>query len=252
MHTRRKNILDILERENEADVSFLAKELHSSEPTIRRDLIQLEKENAIIRTYGGARLAHNSAFINKSFEERSKHMQDEKNRIAEAVLNIIEPEMVIGLDNGTTAWQIATKLSSINPLTVISNSLVITQTLCNFDNITLINIGGMFRRNNLDFAGAQALEAYQSYHMDIFFITCDSLIPDKGLFKKDEVSASIVRTASKLSTKNVLVMDNTKVNAKGFIKALDNNDIDECYIDSGLDAESRNQLKDEPFKIFYV
>ena len=51
---RHEQIIDILKQRTSASVHFLAKQLHTSEPTIRRDLRTLALENKIKRTFGGA------------------------------------------------------------------------------------------------------------------------------------------------------------------------------------------------------
>ena len=51
---RQDKIIELLKKRENASVHFLSKELYVSEPTIRRDLAQLEAEGKIKRTFGGA------------------------------------------------------------------------------------------------------------------------------------------------------------------------------------------------------
>ena len=51
---REKQILEILLKEKKVNVKDLAARLYSSEPSIRRDLANLQKQNLIRRVHGGA------------------------------------------------------------------------------------------------------------------------------------------------------------------------------------------------------
>ena len=54
---REKQILEILLKEKKSSVKQLAKILFVSEPSVRRDLQSLEKQNLIKRIHGGAERA---------------------------------------------------------------------------------------------------------------------------------------------------------------------------------------------------
>ncbi|WP_017445902.1 DeoR/GlpR family DNA-binding transcription regulator [Gayadomonas joobiniege] len=53
---RQQRLLDILEEKKFATVAQLTELLHSSEATIRRDLVKLDKQNKITRVHGGAKV----------------------------------------------------------------------------------------------------------------------------------------------------------------------------------------------------
>ena len=53
---RRMRILELLQEEGSARVSFLSETFKVSEPTVRQDLERLEQEGHIIREHGGAYL----------------------------------------------------------------------------------------------------------------------------------------------------------------------------------------------------
>ena len=62
---REKKILEILLKEKRATVAQLAKALFISEPSVRRDLASLEKQNLIKRTHGGAVIEETAMSKNK-------------------------------------------------------------------------------------------------------------------------------------------------------------------------------------------
>ena len=53
-------ILDVLHRQRSATVQQLARELGTSESTVRRDLIELDRQGWLSRVHGGAALKRQS------------------------------------------------------------------------------------------------------------------------------------------------------------------------------------------------
>ena len=62
---REKQILEVLLKEKRVTVRQLAKRLFISEPSVRRDLARLEKQNLIKRVHGGAVLEETALSKNK-------------------------------------------------------------------------------------------------------------------------------------------------------------------------------------------
>ena len=82
---RRKKILELLADEKTMSVERLARSIFVSEPTIRRDLMQLAKEGSIKRTRGGASYV-NPDLVDWPFSFRQKENIREKNEIARMVI----------------------------------------------------------------------------------------------------------------------------------------------------------------------
>ena len=68
---RRQQILNLLEETGTLNVSELADRFSVSVVTIRKDLDDLESEDLLQRTFGGAVFSHRSRF-NRSFLERAQ------------------------------------------------------------------------------------------------------------------------------------------------------------------------------------
>lgn len=211
MNKRQGSILDLVERNQRISVSEIVAQFKVSEATIRRDLALLEEQGKLIRTFGGARNINDLPITAKSFSDRKQKNTSEKKRIADEAVKLIEPGMVIALDNGTTTWMIATYLKQKSPLTIITSSLAILQTLHNIPDITLLFIGGKFRLRNLDFIGDATAEGYKRWNADISFISGDSIRLRRGIFKIEEESATIANTMILIADKIVGVLDYTKI-----------------------------------------
>ena len=86
----------------------LAQDLNVSDETIRRELRVLEREGAIIREHGGARLASPASEgpLNKRMQENA----EAKSRIARAAVDFVPDGAIVFIDSGTTSCFIAKQL----------------------------------------------------------------------------------------------------------------------------------------------
>ena len=135
---RRKKILVSLEKMGFSSLKELVQHVGVSESTVRRDLEYLEGICQIRRTHGGA------AYIGESvtaFEDRRLNALKQKECVANAVAEMIEPGEAVLLDGGTTTLEVARKLIG-KSVQVVTNSVPIVNLLMNQPNIELIVIGG--------------------------------------------------------------------------------------------------------------
>src|SRR4051812_35053049 len=81
---------------------------------IRRALQDLQRNGAIDRVHGGARIAEGSS-VEVAFQERAKQNLGAKRAIAAAAYDLLAPHATVFLDAGTTVLQLA-RLIRLNPL----------------------------------------------------------------------------------------------------------------------------------------
>ena len=136
---RKLYILKKLESEQTIQVKQVAKELHVSESSIRR-------ENKVDRIYGGAvkkereRILTDEAEI-KMMERMSIHY-DKKLRICKAASTLVEDGECVFLDGGTSIVPMIHFLSS-RPIKIVTNNHLIVQNVQN-PKAKIIVIGGEF------------------------------------------------------------------------------------------------------------
>ena len=118
----RRAILQILHKDGRVLVGGLAKRLHTSLITIRKDLEHLHQHGQLQRTHGGALPISAGVTKDSSLREKEQLRQDEKRRIARAAAQMIQSGQVIILDSGTTTTAIARACREIRNLTIITNA----------------------------------------------------------------------------------------------------------------------------------
>lgn len=86
---RRQKIVDLVNDWENLSVGFLAKKFNVSEMTIYRDLNDLEDNNLLIKTIGGAiKISESLVHSESSFSKRLKDHNQEKKLLQKKQLNI--------------------------------------------------------------------------------------------------------------------------------------------------------------------
>lgn len=181
---RREKILAYIKEHQKCSVHSLSKELFVSEPTIRRDLTELEREGKIKRTYGGAVYGE---VLNREipFDLRKTQNTRAKRIVAEKAAALLQDGQTVFLDASSTVSHLIPYLSAFRNITVITNGPKVSLMLAE-KNIRTICTGGLLLNQSLAFVGAQAIDAVRCYNTDIAFfsargVTEDGLLTDSSL-----------------------------------------------------------------------
>jgi DeoR/GlpR family transcriptional regulator of sugar metabolism len=119
---RHRRILAALGTDPTVRISALAAEFGVSGETVRRDIEELSRQGALLRTYGGASVVQ--AALQPELSSRERMAVAERARIGAAAAALVEPGSVVMLDAGSTTTQVARALAArAIPATVLTNSL---------------------------------------------------------------------------------------------------------------------------------
>ena len=208
---RQKIISQELTKQGFVLVPSLGELLNCSEETIRRDLKEMEKDDKLVRTHGGAYLAEK---YDKSTPVELRKTQNHhiKENLAEHAVSYIKDNEVIMLDSSTTCLAVADAIIKRElSITLITNSLAICD-LCSERNanINLICLGGAFRKRTSAFADPTTAEVLRGYHADKCFISCPKVTLEFGLSDNHISEANVRRQMINQSEKCFLIVDHTK------------------------------------------
>jgi DeoR/GlpR family transcriptional regulator of sugar metabolism len=191
-------------------IHALADSLGASLATIRRDLKILERDGAIDRVHGGARITEGSA-VELAFQERIKRNISAKRAIAGAAYSLLAPHTAIFLDAGTTVLQLA-RLIRINPLPlrIFTNGLAVAQEFLDISNLEVVLIGGLLRSENASLVGPQAEAMLESIWLDQLFLGASAIGPDGAIYSVDSAEASLNKRMLARSTQCYVLADSSK------------------------------------------
>ena len=192
-------------------VPSLSEALDCSEETIRRDLREMESAGKLVRTHGGAYLVEK---YDKGYpiELRKSYMQHTKERMADVAIREIQENDMVMLDSSTTCLAIAEAiLTRQMNVTLITNSLAICNLFSEANtNISVVGIGGVFRRRTSSFADPNTVEALRHYYADKAFISSPKLSVEFGLSDNHISEANVRRQMLKSAQTKIIVADHTK------------------------------------------
>ena len=188
---RQKIILDKLEENNIIQVSQMTELLNVTEMTIRRDLIELEKKELLIRIHGEASKIEKTQPKEFSNEEKLLKNKDLKMEIAGKIGQILMPEQNIYLGAGTTMEYVSEFIGD-KKLNIFTNSLYLFNKLVFLDNVNIKLIGGEFRKVTGAFVGALSLDIVSKMRFNQAFIGVNGInkgkaytySPEEGILQK--------------------------------------------------------------------
>lgn len=189
---REKQILELLLKEKRVTVRQLAKVLFISEPSVRRDLASLEKQNLIKRIHGGAVLEETALSKNKiPFLIREYEQSDAKIQIAQKAIELVNDNDVIFLDASTSCYYLIPFLAAKRNLTVITNGVKALSKLAQYG-ISTFSTGGALMSSCLVLVGEEACKAIESFNADIAFFSCRG-VSEEGYLTDIAREENIVR-----------------------------------------------------------
>jgi DeoR/GlpR family transcriptional regulator of sugar metabolism len=216
---REKQILEVLLKEKRVTVGQLAKRLFISEPSVRRDLARLEKQNLIKRVHGGAVLEETALSKNKiPFLIREYEQSSAKTLIAQKAIELVSDNDVVFLDASTSCYYLIPFLASKRNLTVITNGVKALAKLAEYD-ITTFSTGGALVNSCLVLVGAEACKTIEGFNADVAFFSCRG-VSEEGFLTDIAREENIVRNSMIQNAKKAYLLCATEKFGKRYFHNL--------------------------------
>jgi len=225
-------ICEILRKERFATVEKLSELLYFSRPTIRRDLALLEKEGRVKRSHGGAMIrTDNDTDIPIGYRHGKKH--NEKIKMCRMAVKLVKPNNVIFIDGSTTAQSIAHYLPENMSLTVVTNSIAVSDILSK-KSIRTYCTGGRLIPESRAFAGSMAENFIRGFSADIIFFSSSALANDGKICDWSEAETDLRRVMLENSRVKVFMCDETKFGKTSAFVLSDTDKVDFIITDADL------------------
>lgn len=239
---RRQRILDWFDSNVAASNQDLARLLGASISTIRRDLDQLAEQGLLRRTHGGAVRARRKAAFEPSTEQARQTAMEEKRAIAEAALSLLEPDMSILIDSGSTPHQFAQIVAASGlPLTVVTNDLFVAATLANTQHIKLIVPGGHCRAGAFTLLGEPGLSILRDIRCDRVFLCAQAVDAECASDTSWEL-VQLKRAMIDAAASAVLMADSSRFGGRALYRIAPLERIGTILTDDGLDEDERQRF----------
>ncbi len=223
---REKLILEHLLKTKQATVKELASILYISEPSVRRDLTSLEKQNLIKRIHGGAVLEETALSKNKiPFLIREYEDSSAKNIIAKKAIEYVNDNDVIFLDASTSCYYLIPFLASKRKITVITSGVKALIKLAEYG-INTISTGGKLINSSLSLIGEEAYNTIETFNANVAFFSCRGVSSNGLLTDISQEENNIRKLMIKHSNKAYLLCASEKFNKEYYHNLCHKNDID--------------------------
>ena len=238
--TRRRLLLDLVQRRGSASLDELVKSLGVSESTVRRDLEMLDLAGAIKRTHGGA-VAPDEVRAWPALEDRASTAAAEKQAIGRAAAALIEDGDAVLLDGGTTTLEVARALLG-RPLQVVTNSLPIAQLLTASQPIDLILIGGYVYPRTGVALGPLAIATMQRIRVRKAILGAGGIVAD-GIYNSNLLLVETERQMMSCGQEVMIVADHTKFGRLALARLCGLEEVRHLVVDSGVPDDYRILLE---------
>jgi DeoR/GlpR family transcriptional regulator of sugar metabolism len=227
---RRAAILEIVSSRGRIRTAELAGLLQVTEPTVRRDIADLDRQRLLRRTHGGA-LALRPAY-EPAMATRAELNVRGKAAIAVVCADLIADGDAVFLDSGTTVEAIADvlrrRLVEATPGTVshpahvnvLTNALGVAALLADVPTVRHSVLGGQYRTLGGCLVGPLAIEALQQFTVNTAFIGVTGL-SELGFTVSDLGDAQLKAAVMERARRVIVPMDSTKVGVSDFRRVCD-------------------------------
>lgn len=238
---RRDLIVGHLRRESVLSYRQLAALLEVSHMTVRRDIVELERQGRVTATPGGAKIVTRLT-VEPTRTAKSTADRREKGAIARFAASLVRDSMTVYVDAGTTLQGIRPYLEEVRDLTVVTNDLVIAGSMLDHPGADVIMVGGRVEKRNQSTVGRLPALILHELSLDIAFLSTSSWDVTRGVTIPDENKVEPKKAAVRAATTTILVAASSKYGTFGRYRILDLDELDLVITDAGLPLEEADEI----------
>ena len=231
---RRARIVSALKDRRAVRVPALSEDLGVSEITIRRDLLLLEQEGVLDRTYGGAVLKRR-LMTEPRWEDAVVAYAAEKDAIAAAAAEMIEAQDTVFFGSGTTVVNILRHVDPQLEARVVTHSLAVASEARGLS-LEVLFLGGLYRPQLDAVDGTWPLDMINQVYADKAFLGADCLDLRAGLTTPSMAVATVELAMIRRTRGEVVVLaDSSKIGLVGPLVICPLDQIDVVLVDEGIE-----------------
>lgn len=234
---RQDKIYELVQKNGAVTTGFLVERFQVSIETIRRDLLNMERNGKLSRVHGGAIAKGNMKPFLKLPERNQDHFEQKEN-LSFGAMEFISEGDIIGIDAGSTAIAFAQALKEkFSKLTIVTHFLDVFNLLCNHEDFSVILCGGHYIRHENAFYGELTLDMLKTLHIQKCFIFPSAVSLEYGIRDYQKELYQVQKQMIKSSDQIFVLADSSKFEKKALLK-VDDMKNDYVYItDQGLSKE---------------
>jgi DeoR/GlpR family transcriptional regulator of sugar metabolism len=249
---RRSAIVTEVRRRGGVRLSELASTLGVSDMTVRRDVDALVEQGLLARVHGGV-LPVDTPVDEPAFATKQVRQAAEKSAIGRAAAALAAPGSAVGISAGTTTAALAQELTQVDNLTVVTNSVAVSDVLHRAanDTQTVILTGGIRTRSDA-LVGPAAVAVLAGLNLDVLFLGVHGMDDRGGFTTPNLAEAETNRALVKAARRVVVLADHAKWGVVGIATIIPLAAAHVLVTDSGLDRKARSVLRERVAEVITV
>ena len=206
---RKSALLHVLQMVDSIPVDDLARQTGVSSSTLRRELRPLVNDSLVTVSVGKVSLSKPNN-EERPFALRALLNSDEKVRIGQAALGLVQNGDTIFIAGGTTSLELARLLPGQRRVTVITNALRVVDLLVDQPGIDLVTLGGAVRPGEQTLHGHLTDWGVSQFRADKLFYGIEAISLQHGLTHSQIVEVSTDRALASAATQTIILADHSK------------------------------------------
>lgn len=213
---RLNSILEYIESRQVCSYEDICSHFQISLSTARRDINTLIQNHTIRKVYGGVTaVPGTSSTIDSAFNPNEDsdadpcHISHKLDYIGKLAAAFVEPDDVIYIGSGATAFHILPYLKNTPHLTIVTNNLLVA-TNDPKSNKDIILIGGKIDYYTQSTVGIQTIDSLKALNINKAFVSCNGLSLNKGFSNAGDSEIAIKKCIFENSETIYMLADSTK------------------------------------------
>ena len=240
---RRQAIAEAVMDEGSVRIEELTERFGISLMTAHRDLDELAARGLLRKTRGIASAAPTS-LIEASDVYRASRQADEKEAVAAAALEHVEPGQAIFLDDSTTVLRMVEGLAAKAPLTIITNSLALMNEVRGVPELELIGLGGQHHAWCNAFMGPATVREASRLRADTLILSM-AAITGGVVYHQSQETIEVKRAMLDAASRRVLLADHTKFERRALHRFTPLTDFDLVIVDDATPEAHVTRMRDD-------
>lgn len=253
---RLHTIQEMLQKQNVVTIREFAKNLGTSEMTVRRDLQMLKEQGVVNIFYGGVSLQPPSSAPLKplayDIDQELGEKAPQKKRIAHKAASLIQPNDVLLIDTGSTTSSIIDFIPDDSRNIVYCYALNIIQGVCAMPNLSVVACGGFFHRNTRMFESEEGASLIKKTKINKAFMATRGLTAEVGITTAESYEIEMKKAAMAASEQKILLVDSSKMGKAWYARYARLEDFDIVITDSDVEARYVKMIEDMGVQIHIV
>lgn len=248
MGERRSKILEHVIDNQRVDVSELAGMFGVSQVTVRKDLVELEREGLIRRQHGYA-----VAIAPDNLRSRLAVHYDLKRRIAAAAVELVPNGATVMIESGSCCALLAEAIARTRRgVTIITNSAFIADYVRSEPGASVVLLGGDYQAESQVTVGPLVAQCLSGFHVARLFIGVDGWTAEGGFSGGNHLRAAVVQAMVAQTESVIALTESLKFPRQGAVPLLPTAAVTQVVTDSNLPTSVQKQLREAGLEVTMV